>query len=858
MKPERSKSPSADGLLVTLQMVALWNLAVAQPVYDLLGANVEFFSIRGAKSVDVVLWMVVLSVLAPLLLAAVTVAVGALHRTLGRILHPCLVTLLTTLLVLVAIRPLGWATVASLAVAVLVGIVVTFVQARYRPVRQHVAILAAGAVVFPLLFVARSSVLRATSRGPIDTVEVPVVNQSISVVMIVFDELSTVSLLDENRKIDPVRYSNLARLADESIWYRHAATVSEFTTTAVPAIMTGNYPKPGLQPTAVDHPFNLFTLLGPSVDLSVVESLSRLCPDNLCGDSSESLSRRLPSLFSDTSIVYLHLALPESWRRLLPPVDQTWMEFGATERLDRIEQEERTGDAYWLDVFRDRAYGNRAAHLLEYLKGLRTDNERHLYYYNSLLPHMPFDYLPSGRLYSANRETLGMVVEDQWGGDEWAVTQSYQRHLLQVGFVDRQVGQIVRWLRDAGLYDSSLLIVTADHGSSYRPLDSHRRMTATNYADIISVPLLIKLPGQQDGRIDDRVAQTIDILPTIADVLDIDLPWTVDGVSLLGAPNGGKTDYLVYHLNEDVPVSLTAEHVRQGMVRALERKLSLFGSGSDPEERFYQIGQYGTLVGRSVREFPVGPTGTVESEVFPSSHLASFNLDPDAGFAPSHIRGRARWPQNGQPVDLAIAVNGIIQATTRTWTLSTNRGWDEWSAIVNEHAFRPGENDIDVFHIDADGPAVALNRTANKVLSSADGSAPIGVEPIDGVEESGFHVPQRFGDIPARWTDGHARLSIPVSLENPPKALRVDLMSTGPNGTDFQVLLEDRVLFEGRLPTGRWSSTFDLRDLNLRSRIELELISDTFIPKGTIEGNQDPRTLGVAVGGVWLLPDRMP
>ncbi len=48
------------------------------------------------------------------------------------------------------------------------------------------------------------------------------------------------------------------------------------------------------------------------------------------------------------------------------------------------------------------------------------------------------------------------------------------------------------------------------------------------------MPLFVKYPGQDGGEIDDRPAHTVDILPTIADVVGVEPPWEVDGISLLG------------------------------------------------------------------------------------------------------------------------------------------------------------------------------------------------------------------------------------------------------------------------------------------------------------------------------------
>ena len=94
----------------------------------------------------------------------------------------------------------------------------------------------------------------------------------------------------------------------------------------------------------------------------------------------------------------------------------------------------------------------------------------------------------------------------------------HQRHLLQVGFVDTLVGRLVARLRELGIYDRTLLIVTADHGASYREGMPRRNATERNLADIVRVPLFIKRPGQKAGAVVDGVAESVDILPTIADV----------------------------------------------------------------------------------------------------------------------------------------------------------------------------------------------------------------------------------------------------------------------------------------------------------------------------------------------------
>ena len=60
-----------------------------------------------------------------------------------------------------------------------------------------------------------------------------------------------------------------------------------------------------------------------------------------------------------------------------------------------------------------------------------------------------------------------------------------------------------------------------------------RTVDQENIGDIAPVPLFVKTPGQRRGRVDDRAASVLDIVPTVVDVLKIRTPWTFDGHSLL-------------------------------------------------------------------------------------------------------------------------------------------------------------------------------------------------------------------------------------------------------------------------------------------------------------------------------------
>ena len=102
--------------------------------------------------------------------------------------------------------------------------------------------------------------------------------------------------------------------------------------------------------------------------------------------------------------------------------------------------------------------------------------------------------------------------------------------------MDRDLGLLIRHLRRAGLFDRALIAVVADHGYAFEVgVKDRRQVTESNIAQIAPVPFFVKAPGQRRGRIDDRLVRTVDMLPTIADLLGVRIPWPHDGRSAFAA-----------------------------------------------------------------------------------------------------------------------------------------------------------------------------------------------------------------------------------------------------------------------------------------------------------------------------------
>ena len=354
------------------------------------------------------------------------------------------------------------------------------------------------------------------------------------IIFIVFYQLPLVSLLDSSGEIDSRRYPHFAALAQQSLWFWWATTVSDRTGWALPALLTGRYPKPKDLPIEEHHPENLLTLFAATHRVYSFEPITRLCPEPTCHRLEDSREDRLEALLLDLGILYLHLLLPGDLGQSLPPASESWRDLA-----EGASRPWRELWVHWRDRDRRSAALDRIASI-----GPQEGERPPLYFFHILLPHEPYLYLPTGKLYAALPDLRGLGQGERWSSDKQPTHEAYQRHLLQLGMVDSLLGALLERFRENDLYSRSLILVTSNHGASFRPGDRFKSPSATNFSEILPVPLLIKLPAGQTAPIyqDDHL-ETIDILPTIAQLTGIGVPWEMDGRSALDATSTGKRPF---------------------------------------------------------------------------------------------------------------------------------------------------------------------------------------------------------------------------------------------------------------------------------------------------------------------------
>jgi sulfatase-like protein len=513
------------------ELTALWGFAFVQPVLDVFGRSPEQLVFRRADATTVVVFAVALTVVPIAVLWLIEQLGGLAHRVVGQVLHVAFVAgLLGVIALRVLKRGVGLTgpVLAVLTVALAGGATYLFVRAAV--VRQWARYASLATVAFLLLFLFGSPATDIV-RGDAVTASGSTVGEPASVVMLVFDELPLESLVDEDGSIDASLYPNFAELAATSNWFRNATAVSPSTWHAVPALATGMYPIKSA-PLARDHPDSIFTLLGGSYQMDVTESITRLCPTNVCDAPEVDRAQSLRRLGDDVrDVVRSQLALHET---TADPVA------GLVERP--------RGDGF-ADFGRDQP-----ERYSGFLSRIRADEPPTLHYLHILLPHVPWRYLPSGLQYEYPDRDPGKV-DDDWIDQAWPPDLGRQRHLLQLRYVDRLVGDLLDRLRATGTFDDSLLVVTADHGISFRPGQPVRGLESDEFVepihpDVMWVPMFVKSPGQRAGETLDTNVETVDLVPTIADVLDVEMPWDPDGRSAFSdRPRGSMKTFFQSKVN---------------------------------------------------------------------------------------------------------------------------------------------------------------------------------------------------------------------------------------------------------------------------------------------------------------------
>ena len=441
---------STRPLLVTaLHVGGLWAIAVVQPLLDVLGRAPEFFVAHRAGPSDLLLLLAGLLLVAPLVPIALVVAAGVLGPRVRSIVTATIVAILVGLVAVQVAKQLGvtrWT--AALPPAVAAGVVTALLYARFAGFRSFFTVLGTGILIVPAAFALQPGIRRLivpnTSRSaPADPAAAGF--RPAPIVLMVFDELPLVSLLNGDRNIDPAALSEplCARARRCVVPERHDGERLHALGGAVnsdgPAREAGRL-SDGRRTT----PTRFSRILGRSHQLEVYEP-SRTCAHAVCvGPGGRTRRGGSPAWRGTSSIVAAYVFLtPDLHERLqLPDLTTNWAGFSVADDFGAGRHRARGSGT---SSRSSGATGGRCRRrFMGGISAVRSATD--VLFLHVLLPHQPWMLLPTGQR-NGSPAPLPSAMRVVARNDDWEIAQNQQRHLLQVGYVDHAVG---RWSRACG------------------------------------------------------------------------------------------------------------------------------------------------------------------------------------------------------------------------------------------------------------------------------------------------------------------------------------------------------------------------------------------------------------------------
>jgi choline-sulfatase len=180
---------------------------------------------------------------------------------------------------------------------------------------------------------------------------------------------------------------------------------------------------------------------------------------------------------------------------------------------------------------------------------------------------------------ACDHRALDITAED--------VRRSRRAYFANISYVDEKIGEILDALEGGCMADDTIIVFLSDHGDMLGERGMWFKMSF--YEGSARVPLMISAPGLEAGLVEQPVS-TMDILPTLADLANIDLgsmaSW-LDGKSLVDVANGNTRRGVVameYTAEASVAPMICLRDGRYKLTLCPADPPQLFDLDSDPHE----------------------------------------------------------------------------------------------------------------------------------------------------------------------------------------------------------------------------------------------------------------------------------
>lgn len=175
--------------------------------------------------------------------------------------------------------------------------------------------------------------------------------------------------------------------------------------------------------------------------------------------------------------------------------------------------------------------------------------ERFFAYIQTIDPHVPYD--PPDELVSlydsgaydgpVSPRRTGLQLEDVKAGRSSFSARDIQRlealHDGEITYHDQEMTRFVARLRELGLYDQILFVVTSDHGEEFNEHGSFGHGHSI-FQELLHVPLMMRWNGAIPASRIGPTVSTLDIAPTVLEAVGVPVPDVFEGQSLLSTARG--------------------------------------------------------------------------------------------------------------------------------------------------------------------------------------------------------------------------------------------------------------------------------------------------------------------------------
>jgi hypothetical protein len=664
-------------------LVAVWSLCIAWPLYQVLIAGSTFFSAHNAGKKEILFFILLLSFGFPVIWAFLSTFLGVFSRLLRNILFALGICLPLILFLSKSFLYQPWAWVPVWGVWILgllivaMAFLISVILTRWNPSWQGrtigilVAILVIGLFVFSStminFFFPKSSQVAVAGEMIQDGEE-----KKPNIVVLLFDELSLIEMLDTKYQINERLFPNFAKLSKESLWFPNAYGPYASTHLTLPAIWTGKSTSKHLPPSHSSYPDSFVNLLN--------KREYNIHAHEICSNFFPSSDASINNFFKDSAIVFFNVMLPPSFLSFLniPSIHSGWSNFSYDESEKLKQKSEMWIRDYDIESFFDSI----------------NENENFFAFYHFLIPHFPYKFLYNGAFHNLERYGVKNDSENLPHHND-IINAIKMQYLQQACYTDTLLGRIFEKMKEKNIYEDSVIIVLSDHGIVNEPGQPRKIFSENNISfDLAGVPLFMKIPWEKNN-IEHDFANYADILPTLAGSLNWNIPWETDGRNLLAKDMKPNDDFLSFFSYPSKNAFYEHRMHRKdyiiGFHNRLEQKKKVFSTDYTNASQIYFSDDW-QITGSKVSEYQqIAPQKCVASiedfHFYKNLHLNNY-------FFPVFTKGILN---TDLIIPIVFALNGKIFYVGKSFQQDKKSEFSEFIGYFPPAAFIEGYNIVELF-----------------------------------------------------------------------------------------------------------------------------------------------------------------